>query len=551
MDPPLRERLRWRNATGDAVEAPATRAAMARAGALLSAAGALICLVGVFVPGDAQFDDTVLLATAAGAALLGALLLFVYDRTPPWAFHVAVVLGTVLASAGTYGWGSESAYGPLPYVWVTLFAFHFFARGPALVHLALIAAGYALALVLEEPSENPLDGWVATVATLLVTGLFVSVVSDSINRLISRLSHAAHRDALTGLLNRRGFQNIFDSELERARRADQPLSLIVGDLDRFKRVNDAHGHAAGDAVLTRVADAIGHAKRGFDSAARVGGEEFAVLAPDCDENGAYMLAERIRAAVHEALSKQEDNGPLTISFGISTYPLHGQSADGLLRTADQALYAAKRLGRNRSVISSAEVPGILAPHARGGSLEAHVDLVSLLDLAEALDVRDSGTTSHCHRVGRFAEITARELGLPPEAVERVRLAGILHDVGRVALPDGVLAKEGPLTDEEWRWVRAVPAVGARMVETTEYEDIRAWILFHHERPDGSGYPEGRGEADVPLEAAILAVADAYEAMTSDRPYRPALAADAAAEELRREAGRQFRSDVVEALLRAV
>jgi diguanylate cyclase (GGDEF)-like protein len=551
MDPPFRERLRWRDATGDAVEAPATRAAMARAGALFAAAGALICLAGVLLPGRASLDEDVLLATAGGATLLGAVLLILYESVPPWGFHLAVVLGTALATSAAYGWGTESAYGPLPYVWVTLFAFHFFARGPALFHLALIATAYAFALVLEEPDENPLDGWIATVVTLLVTGLFVSVVSDRLNHLIRRLRHAAHSDPLTGLLNRRGFQTVFDTELERARRADQPLSLIVGDLDRFKRVNDAHGHAAGDAVLTRVADAIGHAKRSFDSAARVGGEEFAVLAPDCDEHGAYMLAERIRAAVHEALARGDDNGPLTISFGISTYPLHGQSADGLLPTADQALYAAKRLGRNRSVISSAEGIGFISRAGRAEPPEAHVELAALVDLAEALDIRDSGTTSHCRRVGRFAEITARELGLPPEAVERVRLAGILHDVGRVALPEQVLAKEGPLTENEWSQVRAVPAVGARMVETTEYGDIRSWILFHHERPDGRGYPEGRAEGDVPVEAAILAVADAYEAMTSERPYRPALAPDDAAEELRRESGRQFRSDVVDALLRAV
>jgi diguanylate cyclase (GGDEF)-like protein/putative nucleotidyltransferase with HDIG domain len=522
---------------------------MARTAALLSGAGALICLIGVFAPGEAQFDDDVLIATAAGAAVLGALLLVVYGRVPEWTFHVVAAVGTVLSTTAAYGWGSESAYGPLPYVWVTLFAFYFFSRGAALVHLALIAAGYALALVLEEPAQNPLDGWLATVATLLVTGLFVSVVSERLRGLIRRLSDAAHRDALTDLLNRRGFQNVFDTELERARRGEMPLSLIVGDLDRFKRVNDIHGHAAGDAVLKRVADAIGNAKRGFDSAARVGGEEFAVLAPDCDEHGAYMLAERIRAAVHEALSAQEE-AALTISFGISTFPLHGQSADGLLRTADQALYAAKRLGRNRSVISSAEVPGILARAPRGAG-DAHVELAALLNLAEALDVRETGSSSHCQRVARYAEITARELGLSPEAVERVRLAGILHDVGRVALPDDVLAKAGPLTEEEWGWVRAHPAVGARMVETTEYEDIRSWILSHHERPDGHGYPEGRREDDVPLESSILAVADAYEAMTSDRPYRPALGAEDAAEELRRESGSQFRSDVVEALLRAV
>ena len=550
MDPPLRERLRWRNATGNDVEVPATRATMARTAALLSGAGALVCLVAVVVPGDGQRDDDILLAAAAGAGLLAVVLLLVYDRIPVWAFHIVAVLNTGLFTAAAYGWGSMSAYGPLPYVWVTGFVFYFFSRSAALVHLAIIAAAYAVALVEESPADNPLDGWIATVATLLLTGLLISVVRDRLTHLIAGLSDAAHHDPLTDLLNRRGFQEVCDVELERARRADQPLSLIVGDLDRFKRVNDIHGHAAGDAVLRRVADAIRGAKRGFDRAARVGGEEFAILAPDSDEHGAYMLAERIRAAVNEAFADQGDSS-LTISFGISTHPLHGQSADGLLRTADQALYAAKRLGRNRSVISSAEVPGILAHGARGGNHEVYVELAALINIAEALDVRDSGSATHCQRVGRFAELTARELGLPPEGVERVRLAGILHDVGRVALPDSVVAKPGPLTDDEWAWVCAHPAIGARMVETTEYDDIRSWILFHHERPDGHGYPEGRAAEEVPLESAIIAVADAYEAMTSDRPYRSALAPEEAAGELRREAGQQFRADVVEALLRAV
>jgi diguanylate cyclase (GGDEF)-like protein len=550
MDSPLRERLRWRNTTGDVVEPPATRATLARTAALLSGSAAAVCLAGVFVPGEMQLHDDVLLAAAAVGAVLCALLAVANERVPEWTYHPIGVVGTAISTAAAYGWGSGSAYGPLLYVWVTIFAFYVFSRGAALVHLALMAAAYALALVLEDPAENPLDGWIATVITLFGTGLFVAEVRDRLADVIHRLRDAAHRDSLTDLLNRRGFQRIFDTELERARRGDQPLSLIVGDLDRFKRVNDLHGHAAGDAVLRRVADAIRGAKRGFDSAARIGGEEFALLAPDADEHGAYMLAERIRAAVFEALTEQGEEGQLTISFGISTFPLHGQSADGLLRTADQALYAAKRLGRNRSVISSAEVPGILARTPRGGS-DTHVDLAALLNLAEALDLRDLGSTSHCQRVGRLAELTARELGLPPEGVERVRLAGILHDVGRVALPDGVLSKPGPLTDDEWAWVRAHPAVGARMIETTEYDDIRSWILFHHERPDGHGYPEGRREGDVPLESAILAVADAYEAMTNERPYRPTLGIEDAAEELRRESGRQFRSDVVEALLRAV
>ena len=551
MDRPLRERLRWRTALGEGLDSPARRAPLAPTAAMLFGAAALICLAGVAVPGDAQLDDGVLAATAGAAALVSAFLLLANERVPQWMYHPIGVVGTAIATAATYGWGTESAYGPLLYVWVTMFAFYVFSRGAALVHLALMAAAYAFVLVLEDPAESPLDSWVATVGTLLGTGLFVSFVRHRLGLMFHRLREAAHRDPLTDLLNRRGFQGVFDTELERARRANQELSLIVGDLDRFKRVNDSQGHAAGDAVLERVADAIRGSKRGFDSAARIGGEEFAVLAPDCGEHGAYMLAERIRAAVHQSQSARDEQAQLTISFGISTFPLHGQTADGLLRTADQALYAAKQLGRNRSVISSAEVPGILAHGSRSGNGETHVELGALLTLAEALDVRDTGSATHCQRVGRFAELTARELGLPPEAVERVRLAGILHDVGRVAMPDSVVAKSGPLTPDEWSWVRAHPAIGARMVETTEYADIRSWILFHHERPDGRGYPEGRRAEDIPIESAIIAVADAYEAMTTERPYRAALGPQEAADELRREAGRQFHPDVVEALLRAV
>jgi diguanylate cyclase (GGDEF)-like protein/putative nucleotidyltransferase with HDIG domain len=431
---------------------------------------------------------------------------------------------------------------------VAFFAFYFFSFPAALVHLALVAAGFAVQLAAQPLDYTPVAGWIATVATLLLAGVVVATTRDRMVGLVEGLTTAARRDPLTDLLNRRGFEEVFDVELERARRTGAPLSLIVGDLDRFKEINDAFGHVTGDEALKRVASVIDSAKRGFDSAARVGGEEFAILAPDADEHGAYMLAERVRNEVERGFAT--GTGPLTASFGVATFPLHGQSTDALLRAADQALYAAKRLGRNRSVISSAEVPGILARAPRRQE-ESHVELSTLLGLAEALDVRDTGTVTHCHRVGRFAELIARELGLAPDAVERVRLAGLLHDVGRVGMPDELLAKRGPLTDEEWSWVRAHPEIGARMVETTDYADMRSWIRSHHERPDGRGYPEGLHADEAPLEARILAVADAYEAMTSDRPYRAALSLAEAAQELRRGAGTQFDPLVVEALLRVV
>ena len=522
---------------------------MARALFWFSATGALVSWAAVALPHVETVDESGLLLTGALAAAVALLALVAYDAIPRWGFQVVVAGASVLATGAIHYAGPDSLYGSAPYLWPTVYAFWFFSRRAALAQAALIGFLYALELADRDLAHTPVAEWTVVIGTLLLVGLLVAIVRDRLSDVISNLSDAARRDPLTGLLNRRGFQEAFDVELERARRTEQALSVIVGDLDHFKDVNDQFGHAAGDDVLRAVGAALQEGKRSWDAAARVGGEEFAVLAPDTDEHGAYILAERVRAAI-EASSGRAGRGGITASFGIASFPVHGQTAASLLQAGDQALYAAKRLGRNRTVISSAEVPGILARAPRGRE-EAHVELATLLSLAEALDVRDSGSATHCQRVGRYAELIARELGLPPDSVERVRIAGILHDVGRVGVPDELLAKEGPLDEEEWHWVRSHPEIGARMLQTTDFGDIGEWILAHHERPDGTGYPDGRAAAEVPLEAAILGVADAYEAMTAPRPYRAPLDPQAASDELRRGAGRQFDERVVDALLRVV
>jgi diguanylate cyclase (GGDEF)-like protein/putative nucleotidyltransferase with HDIG domain len=518
---------------------------MARWGAIWFALGGVFALISLALP-DTSVDEPALLLAVAIASLAAALTLtVVYDRMPLPGFQIAAFGGSLAVSLAVYAWGHASSYGPLPYAWVVLFAFYFFSLPAALVHLGLAMTGYALALAAESPPGSHVDGWLATTGTLLAAGLFVLAVRDHISKAIARFADAAHRDALTELPNRRGFQEVFDMELERARRAEAPLSLIVGDLDGFERINDEHGREAGDEALRQVARTIRSGLRGFDVAARIGGEEFAVLAVGSDAHGAYMLAERIRTEIEQLPVE------VTVSFGIATFPLHGGSLEALLWSADQALYTAKLLGGNRTVIPSAEGPGIVAGPPRPPE-RARVELAALLSLAEALDVRDSGSASHCNRVGRLAELTARELGMKPETVERVRLAGVLHDIGRVGIPDEVMRKSGPLTDEEWHLVREHPEIGARMVETTDFDDdARTWILYHHERPDGRGYPPGHPWDQVPLEARIIGVADAYEAITSDRPYRGALAVDDAAAVLRNGAGRQFDAHVVDALLRAI
>jgi diguanylate cyclase (GGDEF)-like protein len=549
MDPPLRERLGVWTLIDAGTTVPRSKAAKARAGFWFGVAGASVGLIALVPPTAPGQEPAALAAAIAISAGIAVLAVTGYDRLPAWAFHLGTVGATAAATLAIHGWGAEAPYGPLPYLWVTLYAFYFFSLPAALVHLASTGAMFGVELGLGDYGYAPVSEWVATIASLTTAGLVIAAIRDRLTGLIANLTDAARTDPLTRLLNRRGFEETFEIELERARRTDAALSVIVGDLDSFRRVNAQLGRSGGDEVLRQIGETFRASKRGWDYAARIGGEEFAVLAPDTDEHGAYVLAERLRLQIEQVL-EPDAVGELTASFGIVSFPVHGQTAAALLKAADQALAAAKRLGPNRAVISSAEVPGILARAVREHDA-GHVELAALLSLAEALDVRESGSPSHCQRVGRYAEMIARELDLTPETVERVRIAGILHDVGRVGVPEDLLRKGGPLTDGDWEWVRAHPRIGSRMLQTTSFGEIGDWILAHHERPDGQGYPDGRAGDDVPLEAAILAVADAYEAMTTERPHRPPLNAAQASQELRDGAGRQFDERVVDALLRAV
>jgi len=528
---------------------PADRAAMAKAALGCVSFGAVILLVSLALPDSPARDEQGLAVTAAIATMVAIGLALSLNHVSEWLLNLGNAGGAVIATAAIYFWGEDSLYGAVPYLLPALYASCFLSLRWAVVHIGFIGALLAMLLIVRDPAYTPLASWGATIGTVAAGAILVAGIRRRTGAELSSLADAALRDPLTGLLNRRGFEQAFDTELERARRTGQPLSVIVGDLDHFKELNDRFGHAAGDDALRRVGLAFSTGERSWDTAARVGGEEFAVIAPDTDEHGAYIISERVRTAIEESFA-EECEAEITGSFGIVSFPVHGQTPGALLKAADQALYAAKRLGRNRSVISSAEVPGILArlPRDRAG---VAVDLATLVSFAEALDVRDSGSSSHCQRVGRYAELIARELGLQPDTVERVRMAGVLHDVGRVGVPDELFTKAGPLTDDEWHWVRSHPEIGARMLETTDYAEIGDWILAHHERPDGDGYPLGRPAEELPLEAAILGVADAYQAMTAPRAHRPPLGPEVASEELRRGAGRQFDARVVDALLRVV
>ena len=267
------------------------------------------------------------------------------------------------------------------------------------------------------------------------------------------------------------------------------------------------------------------------------------MLPATSERDAVMIAERLRRAVAAGL-RADEGLPVTASFGVATFPQHGTDGEMLLDHADQAMYAAKSMGRDRTV---AFAPDLRVARV-GGAHQEHLQAV--LVLAETLDLRDPATHAHSQTVAGLAERMALGLGLAPDRVLRIRLAGLLHDIDKIGVADSILRKPAALDPLEWEEMRQHPELGARIVRGAGLEDVAEWVLAHHERPDGRGYPYGLRGDQIPLEARILAIADAFEAMTADRPYRTGMPADQARAELERCAGSQFDPALVATFLAA-
>jgi putative nucleotidyltransferase with HDIG domain len=272
--------------------------------------------------------------------------------------------------------------------------------------------------------------------------------------------------------------------------------------------------------------------RDNDNVFRVGGEEFCVLLPELEHADAFPVAERMRRNVNAIVSAL----PVTISLGVASYPAHGMHRDELLTQADAALYASKRAGKNRTTVAGggAETP-------EHEALDRHVHL-------HLLHERDPDTVVHSVQVATIAVELARALGVEDERLGALRTAAKLHDIGKIGVPDAILNKPGRLNEHEFRIVQTHPLVGAELLRAWGLDVAAEFVAQHHERLDGSGYPARLAGDDIALEARIIHVADAYVAMTLDRPYRKAMTPKAACEELQRHSGSQFDAAVVEALL---
>jgi diguanylate cyclase (GGDEF)-like protein len=311
------------------------RRQMARTAAALFGAAGLITLLSIFLPHQPQLDTEGLAFVSIGAAVVTTVLLIGGERLPDWTFYVWTACGTLLVTFGLVFNGERdggAAGGDeMYYLWVVLYAAHYFGRLATAVQVAMIAAAYTVALIEIDPGPIATSRWLTTVGLAVGAAAAVRVLSERIELLIGELRLAASTDPLTGLLNRRAFEERAAGELARARRTGEPFAALVIDVDQFKQINDREGHAAGDAALVALAEALTAELREIDSVARIGGDEFAILLPATDVTGARTIAERLRR-----------RSAVAISVGTAVYGVDGLTADDLARAADAALYDAKR-----------------------------------------------------------------------------------------------------------------------------------------------------------------------------------------------------------------
>jgi diguanylate cyclase (GGDEF)-like protein len=372
-------------------------------------------------------------------------------------------------------------------------------------------------------------------------GLLGTAIRNTEDRRL--LTEMATSDPLTGLANHRTFHERLKTEVARALRHGRPLSLAIVDLDQFKEINDNAGHGAGDKVLAAVAEELRRAARTEDVLARIGGDEFALLLPETSGIDALAFVERLRATI---AAEPIHGYRVTLSAGISDIT-HATSAEQLFRFADGALYWSKAKGRDCAWIYDPQVVRELSAQERAEHLERSQAMSALRALARAIDAKDPMTRRHSQRVASLCHQLAEVRGWMPERIQMLTEAALVHDVGKIGVRDAVLLKNGPLTPSEWEEVKQHAVLGAQIVQEVLSDEQVAWIRGHHERPDGTGYPDGLRDPDISEGAALLALADAFDVMTLSRPYSAPRTLDDALRECRSLVGRQFCEDAVTAL----
>jgi diguanylate cyclase (GGDEF)-like protein len=381
---------------------------------------------------------------------------------------------------------------------------------------------------------------------LLLAGPLFALALYQRSALISTIAlRSALTDSLTGLGNHRSYEIELRDAVERTVDGSPDVTLCLLDVDDFKGINDVYGHQVGDEVLVALSAVLaGAGARAY----RFGGDEFALIV-DGDAAQAQKLVEHVYRVFDE--TRFPHGRSLQASVGIGSYPEHARSLEELQRIADTALYWAKHHGKNRSCVYGPSTVQVFAPADLGRIAERRARLRVAENLIRVVDAKDTYTGAHSESVARLVTAIALELGLDEDTAASVRLAGLLHDLGKIAVPDAILQKPSSLADHERRLVRRHAEFGSTLLDGLDIGPVDLWVRHHHEHWDGTGYPDGLVGEEIPLGSRIILVADAYEAMTTDRSYRTATTPAEALEELRSKAGTQFDPWVVEALQRVL
>lgn len=458
-----------------------------------------------------------------------------------------ILIGIINYQTGNYGFLQYLFF--LPIIAYSLR----FGLNPGIITAFLSWVGYASGLLARlgnssQSSLNPGDLLIPGLIYLLVAW-FIGYMSESekrLNIICLELESMANIDSKTGVFKYLFFKQHLAVEMEACRTSNHNLSVIVLAVDEFQSFVDRFGRRAGERLLQQIANIIKENIRGKDKAARASDEEFSIMLPGADSLDTLDIAERIRISVNKStfvIPEISVKCPVSVSMGIATFPKDAIDQQNLIYRANQALYRARHSKRNRVCLSSVNINEVQNKIRRAGDALAD----SIPSLVAILDAKDVNTCGHSERVTKYAVAIAKQLHVSEEELENIQYGALLHDIGKINVEEHILDKPGRLSDNERYSIRNHPEFGANFLMSIDYlKKITPLVLYHHERWDGSGYPYGIQGESIPLGARIIGVADSFDAMVSERPYKAALTPAEALQEIIKCSETQFDPKVVDA-----